>query len=149
MLPELGKAKSPRPPVQVRGRNPKRERGQLFTSASLTLRVSETVLKASLSDSAGLNGVTGTARFVSETENGATKSFFSLRVKGATAGAMLSVSVDGNPVGTFTVDANGHGKLKVTSGLPAINAGSVVTVTDTVTNAVIVTGTLAAVSDSG
>ena len=78
----------------------------------------ETQLKASLADTA--SSLTGKARFESETINGLIVSAFSVKVKGATAGAVIDVSIVDSAgtsvsVGKFTVAANGTGVLSLAS----------------------------------
>jgi large repetitive protein len=63
----------------------------------------------------GTTSATGSAVFDTVTELGQTLSVFQVKVKGATAGAMLNVALNGTAVGVITVDASGNGSLTFSS----------------------------------
>jgi len=96
---------------------------------------------------------TGTVFFETESEHGTTSNHLVVKVDAGTtalSGTPLQVSVDGTVVGTITPDANGVGKL-VLSTLPTgltVAAGSVVTVADVGTGGTLnLTTTLAVQTD--
>ncbi len=110
----------------------------------------KTVLRAALTDSVGT--ATGTATYQTATRHGETFTKFVVRVSGATASSTLDVAIDGTVVGQITTDANGAGKLVLSShpkgnqqllpaDFPAITAGTSVTVGS-------LSGTFATPSDS-
>jgi hypothetical protein len=79
------------------------------TSTSAT----HTVLTAQLTDSTGTD--TGTAWYATSTVDGTTTTQFKVSITGAAANTSLDVSVDGTIVGQITTDANGAGKLVLSS----------------------------------
>lgn len=83
------------------------------TSSSSSTSTAATVLATQLTDSAGT--ATGSASYESYTYNGTTETRFQVRVTGATASTTLDVSVDGVIVGQIATDANGAGKLTLSS----------------------------------
>ncbi|MCE9529379.1 MAG: hypothetical protein K8R36_25295 [Planctomycetales bacterium] len=91
----------------------------------------EVHLVASLTDSNST--LTGKAHFESETENGANQSKLSVRIQGATPGAVIDVSIaadsSGTPtsVGQIIIGADGTGRLKLKTGVPAVTSTSVIT----------------------
>src|SRR6476620_8783533 len=65
-------------------------------TAGATGQQSETHLVATLADPANASGVTGTAKFESETEHGLVVSELSVKVKGATPGSTIDVTLSGS-----------------------------------------------------
>ena len=110
----------------------------------------EVNLKASLT---GSTAATATASFHTETEHGQVLSFFSVKVKGATAGAVLPVIVAGINVGSITIDANGNGSLVFstkpngTTVLPFPANFPTLAANSTITVGTILSGTFAAEGD--
>jgi hypothetical protein len=100
----------------------------------------ETVLMAKLADPTGIVTASGLARFTSEIEDGQSVTTFSVRITGATPNTTLPVMVDSIVVGQINVDANGNGRLMLSSNpenshvlplptdFPAVLAGSTVSV---------------------
>lgn len=100
----------------------------------------ETELRATLSDTA--SGVTGSAKYESETIHGLVVSEFAVKVKGATAGSVIDVSIVDSAgvsvsVGNITVGSDGAGTLSLSShphgksqslpaNFPTVAAGSTV-----------------------
>jgi hypothetical protein len=110
-------------------------RGTLAAAKSAGAQ-SETHLVATLVDPAGTSTVTGTARFESETENGVVVSQLSIQVKGGTPGAKIDVAIADSTgtsvsIGQIVVNADGTGQLKLTSGVPAVTASSVISLNTT------------------
>lgn len=103
------------------------------TTAEATGQQSETHLVATLADPANASGVTGTAKFESETEHGLVVSELSVQVKGATPGAVIDVTISGSttPIGQITVKADGTGQLKLTANVPAVATDSVISLSTT------------------
>jgi hypothetical protein len=110
----------------------------------------EVNLKASLT---GSTAATATASFHTETDHGQVLSFFSVKVKGATAGAVLPVIVAGVNVGSITIDANGNGSLVFstkpngTTILPFPANFPTLAANSTITVGTILSGTFAAEGD--
>jgi hypothetical protein len=123
---------------------------------------SESGLSAKLT---GTGAAIGKAFFHSETDHGLTLSTFAVKVSGATAGAVLNVSVSADGVatpvlvGTITVGGDGTGSLVFSTNpiagksvafpanFPTLVAGGMVSVTDSVSGATIVGGSLASHDD--
>ncbi|HVU86018.1 MAG TPA: hypothetical protein VHD36_01775 [Pirellulales bacterium] len=74
---------------------------------------SHTVLTTQLTDSSGT--ATGTATYSTGTYDGTTETRFTVSISGATANTTYDVAVGGTDVGTITTDANGAGKLVLSS----------------------------------
>jgi hypothetical protein len=72
-----------------------------------------TVLTAQLTDSSGTD--TGTSWYSTSTVDGTTTTLFKVSITGAAADTTLDVSVDGTIIGQITTDANGAGKLVLSS----------------------------------
>ena len=99
---------------------------------------SHTVLTTTLTDSSGT--ATGTATYSTGTYDGTTVTRFAVSISGGTADTAYDVSMGGVDVGTITTDANGAGKLVLSSNpdsnetaLPAnfptsVTAGTAITV---------------------
>ena len=109
------------------------------TISSLTSSsTSHTVLTTQLTDSSGT--AIGTAAYSTGTYDGTSVTRFAVSISGATADTTYDVSLGGTDVGTITTDANGAGKLVLSSNpdaneqsLPSnfptsVSAGAVVTV---------------------
>ncbi len=97
---------------------------------------SETRLVAILADPAGTSTVTGAARFRSGSENGVAISQLSIQVRGGTPEAKIDVTIADSTgtsvsVGQIVVSADGTGQLKLTSGVPAVTASSVISLSTT------------------
>jgi hypothetical protein len=92
-----------------------------FAAHSLTSAISNlsssaathTVLTTQLTDSSGT--ATGAATYSTGTYDGTTVTKFTVSISGATAATTYDVSVGGVDVGTITTDANGAGKLVLSS----------------------------------
>lgn len=98
---------------------------------------SHTVLTTQLTDSSGT--ATGAATYSTGTYDGTTVTKFTVSISGATAATTYDVSVGGVDVGTITTDANGAGKLVLSSNptsteqalpadFPTVTSGTAVTV---------------------
>ncbi|MGV3609222.1 MAG: hypothetical protein ACO1RA_22660 [Planctomycetaceae bacterium] len=103
------------------------------TSSSSSSKSAETHLVANLADASGASTVTATAKFESELKRGVEVRELSVQVKGATAGAVLSVSVidaagTSTNVGNITVKADGTGRLQLKAGLPQVAAGATISI---------------------
>jgi hypothetical protein len=75
---------------------------------------SETHLAATLADPASA-AVSGHATFKSETDDGKTETTFAVSITGAAVNAMLNVKLQGTIIGVLKTDANGAGKLVLSS----------------------------------
>jgi len=97
---------------------------------------SATLLTTKLTDTDGT--AIGSARFATHQQHGTTVSTLTVQVRDAAPGTPLDVSIDGTSIGTITPDAEGEGRLVLSSNphgeqqpLPTtltITSGSVVTV---------------------
>lgn len=108
------------------------------TTSSQSQTHSETRMVASLAAPNGTSTAKGTAAYESETEHGKTSAQLFIKVSGGTPNATLPISIDSSSLAVqITLDANGNGRLKITSGLPAIQSGTTVAV-DTLTGSLAV-----------
>ena len=101
----------------------------------------ETKLTAGLADPTGASKATGMASFHTETEHGTTEAKLSIKVQGAAANDTLDVSFTDSAgtttaLGQITTDANGKGQLRLSSKLPAIQAGATITVSSPATGTI-------------
>ncbi len=115
--------------------------GASFASAGTASSV--TRLTATLT---GATGTSGHARYHADAT--ASTNGFAVRVSGLAASATFDVKIDGTTVGQVTTDANGAGRVSLTTLTAAVAAGSVVTVV-AASGATVLTGTFAAAPSHG
>lgn len=101
-------------------------------SSSASTKSTETHLAANLTSESS-STVTATAKFESELKKGGEVRELSVQVKGAAAGSVVNVTITdaagaSTPVGSITIKADGTGKLKLKAGLPAVVAGTSISI---------------------